>query len=836
MEHLVLVDKELFPLVKFPFVGEQWDGGSFDEYPARRGYNYTMQKFHDAENSREASYAFHQTWLYLGLLSAVLVGKNVDPNELFLRHDEEIGGLVLTTENLARVVADWKAAVNAMEIPARVEAITQASRFVTKVYHQIEETAVPNPADFLWVNDVSQLGEQVRFAISLLCDALGNSILSLTGDELEAQIDKYNSKWSRNDEEVPYPVYTYHRWRIGNSLDAAMDRALLCPVEKTQMSEASPAFLCYVLSLPETNRYAGQHAKCTKEMCVGNNIDEATYVTRHVDGACDCEHDGPNIEDVKKCLRDGHIPSLSFTVVGGEYQGMTVKPQKVEQASFWRRHQSKSGLSKSLDYVALSHVWSDGLGNPFANTLPRCQLRRLAYYTNYTMKDGRAKGFKGGFEKAFNLSKHIFSKRVGGVWDQEGDFECCIWVDTMCVPLEKEYRKLAIKNMNQVYRQARYVMVLDASIARHDFRSDEELMARIVLSTWMRRVWTLQEAVLGLEKLAICQKNQVIDHTDAVERLRLVVNGGERSVVNGMLEGVAVLGDDSFQGLINAVETLEFKKNNGFFSFSDINSSRSDKELREQEYRIFFETLWTLIGRRATTKEEDRVLVACNILFKDVSKVLKGDGHTGRLIGLLDQLDDVPAGAIFKSGEHVPVDGYRWANHVFKLSAWGRFDFDNPGKVTPEGLLVRFRGFTLSSNPSGPEFPLMVEDRGDRTLYAVICTYPQKSGTYISAEDWNSIITRNENSLAIIVSDDKIDRPFIHTMPLRDGGVVACKQRRAVLVSVMGEKGGCVYCRHEAFVWLSEYPGVEYEEQTPMKHPTVVVYGARPGSQQWCVG
>ena len=28
-------------------------------------------------------------------------------------------------------------------------------------------------------------------------------------------------------------------------------------------------------------------------------------------------------------------------------------------------------------YIALSHVWADGLGNPKANSLPQCQLRRI---------------------------------------------------------------------------------------------------------------------------------------------------------------------------------------------------------------------------------------------------------------------------------------------------------------------------------------------------------------------------------------------------------------------------------------------------------------------------
>lgn len=40
----------------------------------------------------------------------------------------------------------------------------------------------------------------------------------------------------------------------------------------------------------------------------------------------------------------------------------------------------KIELVESTDdtcYVALSHVWADGLGNPFGNALPKCQLLGL---------------------------------------------------------------------------------------------------------------------------------------------------------------------------------------------------------------------------------------------------------------------------------------------------------------------------------------------------------------------------------------------------------------------------------------------------------------------------
>ena len=34
-------------------------------------------------------------------------------------------------------------------------------------------------------------------------------------------------------------------------------------------------------------------------------------------------------------------------------------------------------LSSSTQYTAVSHLWSDDLGTPSLNSLPRCQLQRL---------------------------------------------------------------------------------------------------------------------------------------------------------------------------------------------------------------------------------------------------------------------------------------------------------------------------------------------------------------------------------------------------------------------------------------------------------------------------
>ena len=59
--------------------------------------------------------------------------------------------------------------------------------------------------------------------------------------------------------------------------------------------------------------------------------------------------------------------------------------------------------SADVCYVALSHIWADGLGNPFKNSLPLCQLNRLQNAVK-------------------NLQNHSEPNIRG----------CSFWVDTLC--------------------------------------------------------------------------------------------------------------------------------------------------------------------------------------------------------------------------------------------------------------------------------------------------------------------------------------------------------------------------------------------------------------------
>ena len=69
-----------------------------------------------------------------------------------------------------------------------------------------------------------------------------------------------------------------------------------------------------------------------------------------------------------------------------------------------------------------------------------------------------------------------------------------LWIDTLCCPVEKKAKKVALERIADVYRNAAHVLVLDASLSPYPSKGIPcaELLLRISGSAWMRRLWTLQ--------------------------------------------------------------------------------------------------------------------------------------------------------------------------------------------------------------------------------------------------------------------------------------------------------------------------------------------------------
>lgn len=118
-------------------------------------------------------------------------------------------------------------------------------------------------------------------------------------------------------------------------------------------------------------------------------------------------------------------------------------------------------------FIAISHVRAEGLGNSMDSLLPLCQIRLLQTYANNL--------------EGTETTEHVL-----------------FWIDSLCVPSNKRTKKVAVRNLRQVFTQAWAVLVLDPTIMQStSISTDEERLSIIGTSAWPTRLWTLQEGAVA---------------------------------------------------------------------------------------------------------------------------------------------------------------------------------------------------------------------------------------------------------------------------------------------------------------------------------------------------
>ncbi|KAK3386041.1 hypothetical protein B0H63DRAFT_450033 [Podospora didyma] len=105
-------------------------------------------------------------------------------------------------------------------------------------------------------------------------------------------------------------------------------------------------------------------------------------------------------------------------------------------------------------FAALSHVWSEGMGNATANSLPMCRLGMVHLWAQLTWRDVA--------ENAFSRSEKEFTVADGPIFR-----EIDIWIDTLCCPATPGYGKnLCLSRMRDIYARATAVPVITTSLQK----------------------------------------------------------------------------------------------------------------------------------------------------------------------------------------------------------------------------------------------------------------------------------------------------------------------------------------------------------------------------------
>ena len=426
----------------------------------------------------------------------------------------------------------------------------------------------------------------------------------------------------------PSPLQQVYNFRPQNPLQDRLHKLGWCPNESSMLFkelDATGLYLASLLKRPFSRRL--QHQKCSEEACSALQTSETDYETAHAETCADNTTCPPVMIDQEKLssiLHSGSFPII-YVPFGPEDNNTPIEVKVLDSKSEY------------MEYVAISHVWAHGMGNPKENSLPRCQILRLN-----------------------QLCAKLGARRL---------LQPAFWIDTLCIPVASEHkdaRKLAIRRMADTYRQSRRVLVVDADLQQCSKQCRRtELATRVLCSGWMRRLWTLQEALIA-EKTSNASKLDI-------------------QFLEGPLEFNAIAGKS-----VRSLYQTEAALKSVFSAFPQFSS-------RDRSFAF----LTRALKYRTTSKREDEAVCLGPLLGldpDDISAILGEDSAEARMKKLYILMGEIPAAVLFNSAKKLKND-LSWAPASL-LGLRKDIDLSNRSvaKCDVDGLHIQFGGWIIRSS------------------------------------------------------------------------------------------------------------------------------------------
>lgn len=817
MEHIPSPHLPVFSRPKVPVLSSlQYDGLDFATFPQRHGFDRDLMLQGDySQHTPSQSAELLQAWLYFGTLFEVL-GSEFGASRLFVLDEAGFEHGLITTALLEdqlskRLHSLWLLShddhMQAWNIYTRIMA---ALRTLCQYCSLTTVAGDDRPFASRW---------PLSLAVDMSLRTMGHYVTSSLYPclMLFAPPDTVN---------IRFPVAYLSITQFA--------QAPWCPSEITMLTEHfSPCTFHYTSELSRT-RNGLNHSSCTRRVCHARQINPAVYYTQHATPDCSCSHIGVPIDQVVSMLRKRQIPLL--TIVSSDTDGvirLCVEPYNGKQT-----------------YVAFSHIWSDGLGNPLHNTLPRCQIQRL-------------KGLLNELSSTLSVWQLINSGNFERVYRRLRNRSVAFWLDTLCVPVSNSYqaeRSIALELMKDTYDRSYQVLVLDKELESCDGNSPMESYVRVSASGWMRRLWTLQEGVLS-RRLYAKFRDGFINLDDRENRRSPMRKSVEdmkvrlREIAASATEAQSVLMNMRF--LRNTFAEKPELKLFGIVHKTEYLSpdaaARAESSVRAT---AIFEAFKASVYR-STSKKDDELICMASLLGWDVAG-LQNTPLDDRMYYLMSMQRHLPEALIFLAGTRMKAKGWTWAlnrfgNHgAVQLDNQMRSTAKGHGIVTSNGLVVDLPALMLpdcSEVRSCSDYIIwfQTDNPSDRSGYARITRH----------EEFQSV----SNAEELVVSASGSGAEFTENIPeIADGSTrqavlfhssydplmeavaapaisIAIQPRRNIN-DMSSDSDGQVYFRHLAKL---EYLGRDWEHADVfLTHPrlqvTLIPQHAHLTRRTWCVG
>lgn len=473
MDLLLLPQDPTFPTPDTPYLStDNWDLAPFGSYLERTYHDLGLTEVpelpHDrvllslslfrllSEVDAAKLRACVQTWLFFGLIAEFLALNETDDGVRYVPLEQAEAEMAELYRELSTTSADGNRFLSSASIVHKTELFRQ--RLVLEPNRSVRYTYLHSCLSrtvLLLENTAGTLGHCVRYSIACVGELFTTSLY--TGSYL-----------ARPPIELPINGFNWFRdyLKVGGEVETQMIAQGWCPseVEKIRHVFQGISSLHYVSRMrPRTT--PEDHMRCSGYACRAFQIDITTYKPRHAVDGCECAEvcvDESALSQILKTSPSYPVLKINVTRIdGNDSVEVTMEP-----------------YTEGVKYVALSHVWADGLGNPRQNALPGCQLAKVARSVAQLARDHAVSG-------------------ESGVAEAE---EYRVWIDTICCPIELGGKAIALERIAKVYENAAHVLVFDSSLMCLD--TTECHLVYLILrvfscSPWMRRLWTLQGNALS---------------------------------------------------------------------------------------------------------------------------------------------------------------------------------------------------------------------------------------------------------------------------------------------------------------------------------------------------
>lgn len=518
-------------LTKIPYLPhyswEPWAKKDFFDFPFHHGFVDAAGKFkpqHDPSNMA----SMLQAWLFFGTLEGG-IGKDFKVED-FVKQDER-GEDIITLAPLNKRKTSFPEKPMKTKMELRLKRINFHPPSLAHLPHVFEIWH-----SIMWLWEVADLHSSIE-------------VVKWLG---------MNKPFSNFD----IPLDPFQRQSLSQ-----LDRTQWCPFNRRRLQSLQSCTLRYVTSIPRRSFPPFlTHRNCSERACTANAIDVETFQTRHVDDNCSCSFIDVSPGDLANICRQGSFPLV-------EIKPSDCQPQKLTNQIELSNPCHSIDISvrpwtPSSRFTAISHVWSHGLGNQQSNSLPICQLKKLA----------------------LGVDRVPHSRKRPRLF----------WMDILCIPVPEDYkdeRRTQINKMGFIYTAAETVLVLDYELQRIPIKNLDKLqvLAHILTCSWMERAWTYNEGSLSrscffqfADKMFDTQRMADVNFSpvppkDFSSALRFLL---EQDLSNQCL---SEFGRKTYTEFLNHYWPSRFR------------------------HLETFANGWNALGRRSTTKPEDLLVILANL-------------------------------------------------------------------------------------------------------------------------------------------------------------------------------------------------------------------------------